>query len=1067
MKYFSLYISLLFLAFCCFGAIAQTPDIAKADKISGTFGELVTISGSGFSANKDQISVHFGSAKGQVVTSSEFVIEVLAPAGANYHNIYVTNLGSRLTGFASTYYNLAFNGEDFNGSSIKESLKINEDKELFDLCNCDFNGDGLNDVASTNNTDDAGSTSITVYQNITQSSQTEIAFQKINSVNLNTGKGARNVTCADLNGDGKPELVVGKGGGNADRIYVFKNVSTTNAIKFDPFITILLSENVSSSTTRRLKIHDLDKDGRPDIVMTDQGVGNIFIFGNKSANGLIDFPTSARQVIATSAGSLVGLDVADFDGDNKPEIICNSDKASMFLLPNESAAGTINMGIPKTISIPGANLVNLKVGDLDNDGDKDIAVSNLVNNIFVLVNNGDKDNYNLSSPKYIETGRAPWGLDIGDLNGDGLPDILVATTDASDKLTALINTSSGSTLSYIPYNIGNADVSFNVVISDMNGDAKPDVGYVNRNAANNELIFLRNSHCILANILPDDPPAVCSNKPVKLRATPALKVDYNWLNVGTGQAIDGGVTADIITAGTYKVAIVSAADGCENHSDEVVLVDGGDNLPPTVTINSPEVVCEGASLTLSAELFDGVSYFWQTPGADILEGNSITIDNANIDNSGRYALVLEASGCRTDPVFAKVDVSSIPTMEILTSQGELFCEGSINTLTVPLYTGAQYEWKKDGSIISGVTGNTYNSAESGTFTVNVTNAYNCVGNSNTQSIKEVKQPVAAFAEITSSCLNEVIQFENTSTFDGTVDPTFLWEFGDGVTSTEKDPSHTYSSPGTFTISLSVGYDNTSCSDSYTGSISVAKFLNLEIKVDGAPVPDGTFNLCEGTEVELSVMAQDGKVLWSTGETSAKIQISEGGIYSVTSGNGTGCSSSDEIEVKIVDNIDLKTSSESHRIEGGESAQLGASGAEFYDWSPAESLDNPMIPNPIATPIETTEFTVLGSNTFGCLDSAFVMVYVDEKVTIAVDAPRSFTPNGDGMNDIWIINNLDVYEACPIRIFNRLGQNVYEASQYNNDWDGYMDGRELPEGAYYFILTCSASEVHTGDITLIR
>ncbi len=1047
--------------------LAQTPDLVKVDKISGTYRELVTITGSGFSANKDQLSVHFGAAKGEILTSTEFVVEVLAPAGADYNNISVTNLNSKLTGFAKNYFNPAFKGDEFDESKIKESLKINEDKELFDLCDCDFNGDGLNDIAATNNTDVTGINSISVYKNDTPESQNEISFKNIYEVNLSTGKGARNITCGDLDGDGKPDLVVGKGGSNADRIYVFKNVSTATDIRFNPFITILLSENVSSSTSRRLKIHDLDKDGKPDIIMTDQGVGNVFIFGNKSANGVIDFPVSARQVIPTSAGSLVGLEVADFNNDNKPEILCNSDKSDMFLLPNTSVAGSISMGTPRTITISGSNLVNMKVGDLDNDGDKDVVVTNLVNNVYILVNNGNENDYNFSAPKYVETGRAPWGLDIGDLNGDGLPDIVVTTTDASDKLTALINTTSGSTLSYIPYYIGNTDVSFNVIISDLNGDAKPDVGYINRNSSNNELVFLRNSHCVIAEILPKDPPPVCSNKPVKLRATPALKVGYTWTNVGLGQTIDGGINADITQPGSYMVTIRSANDGCESSSAAVTIIDGGDNLPPAVTINNPGVVCEGSTFQLTADLVGGVNYYWQTPSEDILQGSSITINNASIDNAGRYALVLESAGCRTDPVFAIVEVSTIPTMEISASSGELFCEGTTNELSVPLFSGSVYEWKMDGTVITGVTGNSYNSTQSGTYNVKVTNAYTCTGNSNPLTIKKVKQPVAAYAEITSSCLNEPIQFQNNSTYDETVPPVFHWDFGDGTTSSDKNPSHTFTQAGNYRIILDVGYDNTICGDSYESTISVAQFLNLAIKANGQAVPDGIFNLCEGNEAELSVQANDGQVLWSTGETSAKIIIKEAGNYSVTSGGNSGCSSADEIEVKVVENVDVEITSGSQRIESGSSAQLGAQGAEFYEWSPVDFLDNPNISNPLASPLETTEYKVVGSNSYGCLDSASATVYVDEKVAIKVDAPRSFTPNGDGQNDLWIINNIDVYESCPIRIFNRNGQNVYESSQYNNDWDGYMNGKELPEGAYYFILTCGASEVHTGDITLIR
>jgi gliding motility-associated-like protein len=438
-----------------------------------------------------------------------------------------------------------------------------------------------------------------------------------------------------------------------------------------------------------------------------------------------------------------------------------------------------------------------------------------------------------------------------------------------------------------------------------------------------------------------------------------------------------------------------------------------------------------------------------------------------VENAGRYSLVLESSVCRTDPVFALVDVSSIPTMEISATAGELFCEGSINELSVPLFSGSTYQWKLNGSLITGVTGNTYNSTETGTYDVSVTNIYGCSGTSSSLYIKEVKQPVAAYAEITSSCLNEAIQFENNSTYDDVIAPIFHWDFGDGVTSSEKNPLHTYTKAGSFNVILNVGYDNTTCGDTYQSTISVAQFLNLEIKADGQTVPDGIFNLCDGNEAVLSVLAQDGQVKWNTGETTAKIKVNQAGIYSVTSGAGSGCSSFDEIEVKVVENVALEITSGSQRIESGESAQLAAAGAEFYDWIPAEDLDNPMIANPLASPLETTDYKVYGSNSFGCLDSAFVTVYVDEKVAIAVDAPRSFTPNGDGQNDFWIINNIDVYESCPIRIFNRNGQNVYESSQYNNDWDGYMNGQELPEGAYYFILTCGSSEVHTGDITLIR
>ncbi len=1044
---------------------SQVPDIVKVDKIHGTYSELVTITGSGFSNDSNDLRVHFGAAMGKIIFSSEYIIEVEAPGGATFDNISVTNLVSKATGYANNYFDLAFNGKIFDEAKIMESLRITEDAGLFDLYSCDFNGDGLNDVVTTNNTDAAGSNSITVYQNITEETENDIKFKKINSLNLNTGKGARNISCADLDGDGKPDLVVGKGGGSADRIYIFKNISNTANIQFEPFITLLLSENVSSSTTRRLKIQDLDKDGKPDIIMTDQGVGKVFIFGNKSINGSMDFPSSARQTIETTAGSLVGLDVSDLNNDQKPEIVCNSDVDKILIFPNRSIPGTIKMGMPDVQTISGATLVNLKIGDLDNDGDKEIVVTNLVNNIFILVNNGNNDAYNYGTPKYVETGRAPWGLDFGDLNGDGLVDITVATTDASEKLTVLLNTTSGSGLTYIPYYVGNADISFNVNISDFNGDAKPDVGYVNRQ--DNTLVFLKNTHCVISEIMPQNPSNICSTQPVNLTTTPALKVDYVWRNTITNLTIPGDYSTDISLVGSYQATITSSLDGCNSQSTIIPITDGGNSLPPVVSVTNPGVVCEGNNFKLVAQSVSGVTYTWTTPNETTVTGRELSITNAQLEDGGRYSLVLESGSCKTDPILELVEISYIPPMEISASAGEQYCSGTTNELSVPFVTGAQYEWKINNSIIPGEISNTYTTNQSGTYVVSARNGHSCTAISNSISIKEVDQPVASFKDIASSCLNELIQFENTSTYDNSEPPVFVWDFGDGNSSTDKNPSHSYSSSGEYNVTLQVGYNNTTCSDNYEKSIKVAESVAIEIKADDTSLPDGIFNLCDGNTAELSVVATPGQVTWNTGETTSKITISEPGTYSVTSGGNTGCSNSDEIQVNLVDDVKLEITSGSQRIESGSVAQLGARGADYYSWEPAEDLDDPNIPNPLASPLVTTDYTVTGTNNFGCSDSGIAKVFVDEMVVISVDAPKAFTPNGDGINDEWKIGNIAVYASCPIRIFNRKGQNVYEASEYNNDWDGTYSGKELPEGAYYYIISCEGSEVHTGSIALIR
>jgi len=1043
---------------------SQVPDVVNVDKISGGVGELVTISGNGFSENKSELSVHFGASEGHIVNSTEYLIEVLAPAGSNYNHISVTNLNSHSTGYSASFYNLAFGGSVFEKSRIVESRRIQEDKALFDLCNCDFNGDGLNDVVTTNNTDEATNTSITVYQNTTGANSLDISFQKIFEPNLITSKAARNLTCADLDGDGKPELVVGKGGGNADRIYIFKNQSSTN-ISFDAPVTVFLSENISSSTTRRLKIHDLDKNGKPDIVMTDQGEGKVFIFENRSTGGSINFPAEFRQSIQTSAGSLVGLDVADITNDGKPEVICNSDKSEVFIIRNESVAGSIDMAIPEQLTITGATLVNTKISDLDNDGDKDIVISNFVNNIFILENEGNENTYSFSAPKYVETNRAPWGLDLGDLNGDGLVDIVVTSTDQADQMTVLINNSSGTGISLVPHNIGNTDISFNINVSDFNGDAKPDIGYTDRK--DNQLIFLRNNHCTDANIFPKNPRKICSNEPVKLRSVIAPKANYTWTNTSTSQSVTGNSFFEVSTPGTYMVTIRSNNGSCESSSEAVTITDGGDNLPPTVNVVNPGTVCEGADFKLSAEVISGISYHWTQPDGTKTTGHEVAITNAKIENAGRYALVLESAGCSTDPNFELVEISSIPNMEIASSDGNLFCADQTTTLSAAYVPDGTYKWYKNGNLVPNNETNTLIAETSGDYAVEVENLYHCIQSSSAINIKEVVQPVASFNPVLAGCLGEEINFENTSTFDASEPPIFHWDFGDGVTSSSKDPIHTYASVGDFTVTLSVSYNKAACKNVYEESFAISESKDLKIFVDGSENTNGNFDLCEGKTVVLSVNAPAGQVEWNTGETTAQVDVSEKGTYSVTYLKNSSCSSSDQILVNTVENVSVETTTGNQRIELGRSVQLGAQGADYYLWKPAEDLDDPELPNPLASPIVTTKYSVQGWNSYGCQDSSSVTIFVDEKITAPVDAPRAFTPNGDGQNDEWRIRNIDLFSSCPVRIFNRKGQNVYESNEYKNDWDGTVNGQELPEGAYYYMITCVGDQTYTGDITLIR
>ena len=79
----------------------------------------------------------------------------------------------------------------------------------------------------------------------------------------------------------------------------------------------------------------------------------------------------------------------------------------------------------------------------------------------------------------------------------------------------------------------------------------------------------------------------------------------------------------------------------------------------------------------------------------------------------------------------------------------------------------------------------------------------------------------------------------------------------------------------------------------------------------------------------------------------------------------------------------------------------------------------------------------------------------------------FSPNNDGINDFWEIDNVQSFSTCEFMIFSRNGTIVHQGLPYNNDWNGLKDGTELPEGAYYFTMSCPDGRKESGSISIIR
>lgn len=121
-------------------------------------------------------------------------------------------------------------------------------------------------------------------------------------------------------------------------------------------------------------------------------------------------------------------------------------------------------------------------------------------------------------------------------------------------------------------------------------------------------------------------------------------------------------------------------------------------------------------------------------------------------------------------------------------------------------------------------------------------------------------------------------------------------------------------------------------------------------------------------------------------------------------------------------------------------QLGATGGINYSWSPATWLSNPLISNPIALPRNDIEYVVRVSDNAGCFDLDSIRVHV---FTIKPDllVPNAFTPNGDGLNDVFKPIPIGMKSLDIFRVFNRWGEMVYSGSGNDAAWDGTYNGKK--------------------------
>lgn len=859
---------------------SQVPVIQKIERTASFNKSTVIISGSGFSTNSAQLQVWFDHVKGIIKASSEFSIEVEVPPQAKLDNIRVVNLISKLSAQSGAKFMPVFSGEGFDASKLAAPLTISSPNSIFDIISMDVDGDNKPDLVGSREDDNA--TTMALIMN--QSTPGNISFSNtvIPSLNINAPTGF--LASGDVNGDGKTDVVAVRSGTTANTVFVLINTSTTGNPSFAAPIILSLE---LTHFAREARISDLNGDGKPEIIVTNSNTNDLYIFKNESSGGTTSINPNPVKVTITGSTESLALDVQDLDSDGKKDLITTrSQKSDLYILRNTSTSSAFSFTITKITAAGSFN--DVATADFNNDGKLDIVASSIFSGqAQVFLNQSNSGSITFTPfPITVSTDTNPFGLDVSDLNGDGFADFIVASRGIN-TLNAFLNNGNVTSVGFTKVVINSAKTNWAVRAGDLDGDAKPDIAFTSFTGETiNSVDILRNRNCHKPRILNETPINICASQTIRLLAIPMPGVTYNWSNGFSSIKNNTDPFVDVSVAATYTVTAASEGTSCSVVSNAIVINAGAGTAPAEPVINANTPLCAGSSLNLTTSTIAGASYAWSGPNNFTSTQQNPTINNVTAANAGNYSLLVKVGDCSSNRATKNVEVVSFSSFSISSSSANnSACQGQTITLTVNNETGYSYQWMKDNSNITGQTSTSLAVTTGGVYKVKVTNtALGCSQETPPVTVLILQPPVAAFTMPASGCVGNAISFTNSSTTDPSVTtPVTAWDFGDSQTSTQSSPTHTYSSANTYTVKLTISYSGvTGCTNSVSKSIPIGAGGTQ-------PVITATKNeICQGQESILSLNTTYASYQWSTNATTATITVTTPGTYTVNTTETNGC-----------------------------------------------------------------------------------------------------------------------------------------------------------------------------------
>ncbi|HOE04861.1 MAG TPA: gliding motility-associated C-terminal domain-containing protein [Bacteroidales bacterium] len=514
---------------------------------------------------------------------------------------------------------------------------------------------------------------------------------------------------------------------------------------------------------------------------------------------------------------------------------------------------------------------------------------------------------------------------------------------------------------------------------------------------------------------------------------------YDWDDPGNSTQ----ATASNLPAGMYHVTVTDA-HGC-TITNQILITEP---VALQVAATSQPVQCGITLGSASAQVIGGTmpySYSW-TGGSTSQQALGLI--------SGTYTvLVSDANSCTASAV-VYVGMQGTGVVHITETQ-PILCNGESNAvLTAEMINGispVSYLWSNSA------TGATVQNLSAGIYSVTATDSWGCSGSQS----QMISQPTAIFAASSAtpvSCYGGNNGSASVNVSGGTAPYTYFWSNGSSSQSLADVVA------GNYVLTITDSHNCTLVSNVVVNQPDAPVTLNMVVThISCFGEHDGAVNL----NVTGGTPPYSYEWLMGTFTTNEEdITNLYEGMYNLTVTDANACVTSTIAVVSQPAALSATWVSGSPSCIGNhdgyiEVAAVGGTEPYQFAWSGGVS------PVFIISGLVEGEYMVTVVDARACTTEIGPIVLTDRPED-CIRIPNAFTPNGDGINDTWIIENVELYPDSYVQVFNRWGQALYEAKGSEEPWDGTYNGKPVPTAPYIYIFNfLNGEEPRTGIVTVVR